>query len=259
MFFFKKSHPALTAFGKGDTAPLLAAASQNEDWRSNGGLSPSQLVKYLLKSDSRQMDIPVYTRGEGRLRFLSEMEFEKIFGIQHTPQLIFNSVQTLDDIAKRTRKQSFSEEARLKNKWTRALLLRQREKNELAPGAIKWVDNEVGYGVFAYKDLPEYTYIGEYTGLVRKRAPRKDQFNNYVFRYVTGIKDAPYVIDARESGNFTRFINHSDHPNLTSRWIIVDGITHIIFFTNAFMKRGTQMTYDYGENYWKSRRFPRLL
>jgi SET domain-containing protein len=67
------------------------------------------------------------------------------------------------------------------------------------------------------------------------------------------------VIDAEEKGNFTRFINHSDEPNLTSRWIVVDGIYHVILFANQLIPKGTQLTYDYGPNYWSQRPGPLCL
>lgn len=258
--FFRKKYPApLSDYLKGDPDLLRKAAEREEPWTTRGGLTPRQLVDYLHLNELPPYEIPVYTRNEGKLRFITETEFENIFHVSHTPQLLFDSFTTLDDIAWRTKNQKTRKETDLKNKWTHALLMKQREKSGIPPGAIKWINPELGYGVFAYKDLAEYTYVGEYTGIVRKRAPNKDRFNNYVFRYVTGTKNAPYVIDAREHGGFTRFINHSDCPNLTSRWIIIGGITHIIFFTNQFIKRGTQLTYDYGEHYWRSRRFPRLL
>ncbi len=259
MFFLKPQPDAIRSLLRGDAEKVIQEKNAKSTWMTAGGLTPSQVVQHLNLDSPLDYKIPVYTRAEKKLKFLSKESFEDIFEVEFAPTLHFDSFRVLDDIASRTRKYGSQQKAHTMNKWTHALLSRQCRAFTEPLGAIKWINHELGYGVFAYKDIPEYTYIGEYTGHVRKRTPRKDQFNNYVFRYVSATKDSPYVIDARDKGTFTRFINHSDAPNLTSRWIILDGITRIIFFTNSFIKRGAQLTYDYGEQYWNSRRFPKLL
>jgi len=145
------------------------------------------------------------------------------------------------------------------NHWATALFGEGLLKKKEVPYLIKKVNPLVGYGVFAKETICELTYIGEYTGLVRKRKKRKDSLNDYVFGYVVGPQDTPWVIDAREKGNFTRFINHSYTPNLTSRWIIAEGISHIIFFANRLIQPGEQLTYDYGPYYWRKRSFPQAF
>ena len=124
---------------------------------------------------------------------------------------------------------------------------------------IRWINRYLGYGIFAAKPIPANTFIGEYTGVVKRRDNRKNRFNDYVFSYDLCGKATRWCIDAKERGNFTRFLNHSDTPNLTSRWVIKDGITHIIFFSNRFIPEHTQMTYCYGPWYWRSRSAPALI
>ncbi|MBI3211167.1 MAG: SET domain-containing protein-lysine N-methyltransferase, partial [Simkania negevensis] len=122
-----------------------------------------------------------------------------------------------------------------------------------------YISPQLGYGVFAVKDISALTYIGEYTGVVEKRSRRLNRFNNYIFGYVVGPKPTPFVINAEKRGNFTRFINHSDEPNLTSRWLIIEGITRVILFSNRLIQKGEQLTYDYGPIYWKKRSQPELI
>lgn len=158
-------------------------------------------------------------------------------------------------VEKRLRKASYAK----MNRWA-ALLFEEAllEKKEI-PHELKQVNPLVGLGVFATAPIPELSFVGEYTGVVRKRNRREDEKNDYVFGYVVGPKDTPWVIDAEKKGNFTRFINHSYEPNLTSRWLISKGVCHIIFFANRLIMKGEQLTYDYGPYYWRNRSFPQTL
>ncbi len=132
-------------------------------------------------------------------------------------------------------------------------------KRAEAPVIIDKVNPLVGYGVFAKKFIPYLSYIGEYAGELRARRGRKDRENDYVFGYMVGMFGTPWVIDASEKGNFTRFLNHSFDPNISSRGIVVDEIYHVIFFANKSIAIGEQLTYDYGPTYWNRRPYPQEL
>lgn len=63
-----------------------------------------------------------------------------------------------------------------------------------------------------------------------------------------------YVCDAKRYGNFTRFINHSCEPNVIG---IKSYTTHqdtrfpyIAFFTNCYLPANSELTLNYGDNYW---------
>ncbi len=122
--------------------------------------------------------------------------------------------------------------------------------------AISYIDSMIGYGVFATKRIPALTYLGEYTGIVREKLDLSDVDNAYLFRYLKLGWNRKLVIDAQKKGNFTRFINHSETPNLLSGGIVVDQIYHIIFYSNRLIETGEQLTYNYGEDYWKKKPNP---
>lgn len=145
------------------------------------------------------------------------------------------------------------------NRWTTLLFEKDLREKKQAPIVIKKVNPLVGLGVFAKETILELAFVGEYTGIVRRRHKKRDEANDYVFGYVIGPHDTPWVIDAEVRGNFTRFINHSYEPNLTSKWIISDGIAHIILFANRLIQAGEQLTYDYGPYYWRKRSYPQTL
>jgi SET domain-containing protein len=188
--------------------------------------------------------------------FTQKEELEKFFNITYLQSLRFESVKVEAKIKKRCEKKLSKINYNKENKWTRSLFEDSLLKHKEAPYLIKKVNPLIGYGVFAAKSIADLEFIGEYTGLVRKRKFFGESSNDYVFGYVAGPDDTPWVIDAREYGNFTRFINHSYSPNLTSRWIISGGVGHIIFFANRLILPGEQLTYDYGPYYWRKRSYP---
>ncbi len=116
---------------------------------------------------------------------------------------------------------------------------------------IRWIDELKGYGLFAQEVIPEMICVGEYVGIVKKRDRKKDNDNSYIFEYAIDTLDTGYVIDAEKQGNHTRFINHSDDPNLLSRWLLIDGLPRIIFFTKRQILPNEELTVDYGPHYWQ--------
>lgn len=126
----------------------------------------------------------------------------------------------------------------------------------IAQVSIKHVNEEVGYGLFLEEDLSENAYLGEYTGIVRVNSRRYlEPLNNYCYRYPV---EENLIIDAT-CGHLTRFINHSYNPNLEPLYAFIDGFYHLIFLTRTPLKKGTQLSYDYGKNYWYLRGSPHFI
>ena len=63
----------------------------------------------------------------------------------------------------------------------------------------------------------------------------------------------------KKKGNFTRFLNHSFKPNVSSRGMVIDNLYHVIFFANKKIEKDEQLTYDYGPTYWNTRPYPQEL
>lgn len=125
-------------------------------------------------------------------------------------------------------------------------------QGQFAPCEIRWIDPVLGYGVFAKETLPPRTYISNYSGQITEIAPPSATPNSYWFRYLTKEQcRRNFIIDALPVGNEGRFINHSDQPNLERNWAFDRGLLHLIFWTQREVKKGEQLTYNYGESYWK--------
>lgn len=116
---------------------------------------------------------------------------------------------------------------------------------------IRWIDDIFGYGLFANTDIEEGAWIGEYTGVVRRLYRRHLDLNIYCFQYPTRYWSWKYfIIDAMSEGSYLRFANHSDTPTMQPATLVVKGLLHQVFFAKRAITKGTQLTFNYGEDYW---------
>lgn len=138
-------------------------------------------------------------------------------------------------------------------KWLGSYYAKELENQLFPPFEIKWIDPRLGYGVFALSDLPRHAFIGEYTGFVRRKRLFFAKSSDYCFGLETHMGWPGYVIDAEKGGNMTRFLNHSEKPNLEPIAIFHKGLIRIILRTLRRIQKGEQLTYDYGVDYWRKR------
>lgn len=125
----------------------------------------------------------------------------------------------------------------------------------VAPVCIQWINDDIGHGVFAKQFLPKGSFVGEFTGCVRRLYRLSSDHNAYCFHFPTRFFSWKYtVIDASKMGNETRFINHSDSPNLQPLCLIdEESLLHICFVTAKDVKRNEELTYNYGADFWRNR------
>ncbi|MEI8301074.1 MAG: SET domain-containing protein-lysine N-methyltransferase [Chlamydiota bacterium] len=230
------------------------------DIPNHAKVTPRQLLDYLDLSHNliqdTQSSLAVYRTKEKRLDCFSDEEILKNFNFRYSDMLKFQKFSYLKWVNKECHKYLLANEVRKQNHWKTHLYGINFTDKRVPKVYVKWINPLVGYGLFALEDIPSYTWIGEYTGVIRKRNRHLDQYNNYIFGYVVASADTPFVIDAQNQGNYTRFINHSDEPNLRSTWLVSDHIGHIILVTQQKILKHTQLTYDYGMDYWKKRTAP---
>ncbi|MBF8263212.1 MAG: seT domain protein [Parachlamydiales bacterium] len=192
-------------------------------------------------------------------KYLSPLEFEKQMGIVYLPRLDFQSWTDFSSISRKIAK--FHEKGYLTQQqlWLGAYFQKEILGCEVPPVALRWIDDEIGWGVFSLQDLKPMALIGEYTGQVRRKN-RSDAKNAYCFQYsIISSEPTRYAIDARNQGGITRFINHSDTPNLGSALATCHNLSHIVLFTKKQIRKGEQICYDYGSDYWAKRSKPRTL
>ncbi|MEX1013008.1 MAG: SET domain-containing protein-lysine N-methyltransferase [Waddliaceae bacterium] len=140
----------------------------------------------------------------------------------------------------------------------RALAIKyQAELKEgwIANVEVKWISEDLGFGLFAGEDLPKQAYIGEYTGHVQKYNPYQQINTAYCIAYPKMPWTLQgYLINAEKGGNETRFINHNHEPNLEVTAVCDRGLMRTVFFANQTVHKGEQLTFDYGNDYWRNRK-----
>jgi SET domain-containing protein len=123
-----------------------------------------------------------------------------------------------------------------------------------APWYLQYIDEQIGHGAFADDDIEEGQMIGEYTGIVTERYQLRDFDSSYGWSLIAPEyqRDSQrfLFVDARRAGNFTRFINHSNYPNIKAITIYSHDEWHMVYIAARLIKKGEQLLVDYGIGYW---------
>lgn len=190
-------------------------------------------------------------------KFYTLEELQSLLNFQYAPHNTFESVEAQEELKHRGiakfHNQGVSQEAQeLGSRWI------EKIRSAYIPAvSIRWLDENLGYGLFAEEVLEEGAYVGEYTGFVRENDRRYfEPLNNYCYEYpISDDSGKHHVIDAT-AGNLTRFINHSYTPNLKPLHVFYEGFYHLIFLAIQRIEKGSQLSYNYGKNYWYIRQEP---
>lgn len=187
---------------------------------------------------------------------LSPSELGSFLGITYFPQIAFLKSRDFLKIARKTARYRAKQWFELNQLWLGTYFQKEILSSELPPVRLRWIDEKVGWGVFAEQDLKPMTFVGEYSGLIRRQR-RADSKNAYCFQYsIISGEPTVYTIDAFERGGIVRFINHSNKPNVKSALATDRYLTHVVLFTSRKILKGEQLCYDYGPTYWKKRSQP---
>ena len=204
--------------------------------------------------------IPVLVCNCSEVQNLTLPEFKQTMGVDYICELQFATHAIEDKIFQLCEKADRKKWIDPRQKWLGSYYGQDIEQFIVSPTTIAWIDPTFGYGVFANQAIPRHAFVGEYTGIVRKRQFFGRWKNRYCFDYTIGFdRKTPYVIDAKARGNFSRYINHSDHPNLETASVLYKGMMHVIFYAIVDIPQGAQLCYDYGVKYWEGRRQPEKL
>ena len=123
----------------------------------------------------------------------------------------------------------------------------------LIPMSIKWLGDDVGYGIFAEKDLLEDDFIGVYTGSIQDRTLVGSKDYAWLYPIKTENGDA-VSLDGYWQGNELRFINDGVNPNCIVKYIIgTDNLWHICYVAQTDIQKGEQLLISYGPDYWDTR------
>jgi|GEM_PF-5511540 len=106
-------------------------------------------------------------------------------------------------------------------------------------------------GLRASEDIKKGTYLGTYAGQVRTTFAIKNPDSTYVlcseFVLDRDLEVEFVCTDALTQGNHTRYMNHSSQPNVIEKDILHRGFFRTCFFANRDIKKGEELTFNYGE------------
>lgn len=202
--------------------------------------NPSLKVKHPIKCISIGRDLP---------NDYGVSDFENLTSISFIPHLLFENKKTYEEVKDLCKKAVDTGKISI-----RAELLGIAYRHEIRDGFvnevyIKWINNRIGFGLFANKNFEKGEFIGEYVGLVRRCTYLFANVNPYCFRYpLYRIGFWIYTIDAQDFCNETSFINHSDSPNCDAVVTINNDLLHVCVITNKAIEKGSQLTYEYGNS-----------
>ena len=125
----------------------------------------------------------------------------------------------------------------------------------VAPVYIRWVCSELGYGLFANRDIAKDEFLGVCTGEVRSMF---DENRNLVgeFTYIWEFPiQAPdgirFCMDGKFMGNEMRFINHTyECPNATAIDVLINGFIYKCYVANQDIAKDSEIVSYYGDGPW---------
>lgn len=242
-----------------ETLKIIRKDPENFQQRNSYGYTPLEWAYLLGRSkaagmlETRTAKMLKIDLGQG-IKKITPSEFPHFFEIPYYPHLQFQSpLQLCKKLHEAPWLISYTPVGRDLRKDGEKYRL-ELSTGYVADTVIKWIDEEIGYGLFAGIDFFPGTYIAEYVGKVREIERLNKDLNSYCFHYPTRFFSWNYtVIDSIDQGNETRFINHSNTPNLRPRWLLDRGLLHLVFFSDAYIAKGTQLTFNYGKDFWRNR------
>lgn len=260
-----------------DNASLLETLLTNplsENIKQNKGYNFHQLAKFLNKknclkllNNNSDLYFQIINRDDASLMRYPLDQLQLILNFEYLPHLEFKDVNFLNTVAKWSKHYANKHLTSTKERWRQAYYAKELLSGYHPNIYIKWVNSNVGYGIFANEDIPKDTFIGEYTGEIQLVTQTYFTNNDYLWQYTPSL--APHVpiikdcfatsINAKYKGNHTRFINHSDQNNLDSYYIFSEGLLRVCFLSIKDIPKDTQMTYDYGSTYWRNRKKKREI
>lgn len=254
-------HPlaAIVSSRKGQTLLHLAVLHGQDEWvwflsmdpklrerRNHFGLTPFELARFLYRTSymAKPHSFPSHL-------FATE-DLHPVKNFSYIPHPIFESPSILEEVL-HCSKRAKEEDLIAPEKIWMGVYFDQEIQSGLHPRlSVRYIDEELGFGVFANQKIPSCAFVGEYTGIVKERTRQAVQDKIYCVRYncwSTGCRK--FTLDAETHGNYTRFINHSSKPNLALQSVYWRGLPRMVFVSLKEISEGCQLTFDYGRSFWK--------
>ncbi|MES2273478.1 MAG: SET domain-containing protein-lysine N-methyltransferase [Chlamydiota bacterium] len=219
------------------------------------GLTPLELAQFLDRKECIRLlcrTLPQNSFCDQPNLSLGQLDSKVFAGLEYLSHPIFESNEGLEAILQRVAKAKLEDKIPAEKIWMGIYFDKEIQRGYHPPISIRYVDAEVGFGVFAELRIPPCGFLGEYTGVVQERKTKDLKDKRYCLRYTAwDVGNKNFVLNAEEKGNFTRLINHSAEPNLGLQSVFWRGLPRMIFVALKEILPDTQLTFDYGNLFWK--------
>lgn len=220
------------------------------------GFSSDELVKFLQQEPPRFVPetLLVMKEGETKPTPMSIYDVERLFGFTYRPFLTLPNRDAFQWIVGQCpfllRFASLAKE----NHELFAVHRNKLDEAIIPAVSIRWVNPAKEYGLFTEEKIAAGAFFAEYTGIVRRLWRLNQDTNVYCLYYPTNFWSFNYcTIDGKKCGNITRFINHSDDPNLEIKCLIDRGLVHVALIAKRDIAVGEELSFDYGPDFWRDR------
>lgn len=225
------------------------------------GFTPFELAELLGRSRASEIlkprikhEIPILMKGKAKLEYVSIQVFSELFDLRYLSSLLFEDVKLLEEVVANCPlllRTFIGEEHRSLAASLRGRLF----GGAVTPVSIRWINEALGYGLFAELPIKKDAFIGEYVGRVRKTGRLHPDLNGYCLHLPSRFWSWNYyLVDAEKACNELRFANHSDRPTMRPIALVDRGLLHIGLFALSDINPGDELTFNYGKDYWRHRK-----
>ncbi len=223
--------------------------------RNASGLTPVELARLLPREKIISILRPspsIIFCEQPNVSFEDRKRFEALYDLTYISQPLFESEKVLREVMRLAQKAKAEDAIPNERIWMGIYFDYELLADIHPKVSLRFIDDEVGFGVFAAQRISPCALVGEYTGQLveAKKRALKSKFH-YIRYAIWEMGGRKYVLDAEKMGNFTRFINHSAQPNLGLQSVYWRGIPRMIFVALKEIHEGEQLTFDYGAVFWK--------
>lgn len=215
---------------------------------------PKQAIPYKIHPPAPYRPIYFAKQSETFAIGYTPEEFKKITGITYLSHLQFDSLSSLRQVKRQSQFLLGNKYLSPSVKWLGTFFAKELAQGFVNDVVIQWIDNTIGYGVFANRNFSPGEFIGEYTGVVKRTRFFAQNINEFCFHYPTdNLFVHVHTIDAKYKGNETRFMNHNNKPNCEVFVCYFDSLLHVCIRTIRRVEKGAELTYHYGKDWWGDR------
>ena len=128
--------------------------------------------------------------------------------------------------------------------------------NKFAPMCVAYINDNVGFGLFATAPIKKDDFIGVYVGIIKIKNGTDDTTYTWEHPGDPLHPEIKLVCDNTYAGNELRYVNHSFAANVQKVDILCNNRWYLCYIAQEDIAPGEQILVSYGKGYWTSTKRP---